>query len=116
GRAAAEWFLRLRPEERPDAVFAVNDLVALGMLHRIVADGSFRVPEDLAIVGFNDTESEEYAVIPLTSVRVSQEEIGQTALRMLLDVIADHATPVRHRRLQPELIVRSSTVPHPNSR
>lgn len=109
GRASAEQLLALPPRSRPDAVFAANDLVALGVLQAMTLAG-VRVPDDVAIVGYDDIDFAASAAIPLTSVHQPAAEMGSAAARLLLDVIADPASSsVTHLTLKPDLVVRRST-------
>ena len=109
GRLAADEFLTLPKRKRPDAVFAANDLVALGVLQSLTLAG-VRVPEDIAIIGYDDIDFASSAAIPLTSIRQPALEMGGTAAAMLLEVIADpEGAKVRHIMLKPELVVRTST-------
>jgi Transcriptional regulators len=95
--------------DRPDAVFAANDLVAVGLLQALVMSGRLRVPEDVALVGFDDIDFASATVVPLTSVRQPRHEIGATALRILREEAADPQLPPRRIVFQPELVVREST-------
>ncbi|MEP6733751.1 MAG: GntR family transcriptional regulator, partial [bacterium] len=89
---------------RPDAMFAFNDLGALGMLDALT-DAGVRVPDDVAIVGLDDIEMAARSRVPLTSVRQPVNEIGARALDFVLSRIrGEH--PQRRQLLQPELIVR----------
>jgi LacI family transcriptional regulator len=108
GRDAGERILGLRP--RPTAVFCANDLVALGVLQVLIRHG-VRVPDDMALVGFDDIEFAAAAAIPLTSVRLPRQLMGRTAADLLLEEAAGDPSHV-HRRvvLQPELVVRASTI------
>jgi LacI family transcriptional regulator len=109
GRLGAEQLLALPKRQRPDAVFAANDLVALGVLQALTLAG-VRVPDDIAIVGYDDIEFAASAAIPLSSVRQPARQLGSTAASLLLEVIADPAgSEVTHVTLQPELVVRRST-------
>lgn len=109
GRAGVERLLALPKAQHPDAVFAANDLVALGVLQALTLSG-VRVPDDIAIVGYDDIDFAASSAIPLTSVRQPAREMGSTASTLLLDVIADPAgSEVRHITLKPELVVRRST-------
>jgi LacI family transcriptional regulator len=102
--------LAARPAaQRPDAVFAANDLMALGVLQALVMLGSLRVPDDVALVGYDDIEYASGAVVPLTSVRQPAALIGSTAVEILLDEALNDAPPGRSVVFQPELIVRAST-------
>ncbi|GAA4348831.1 LacI family DNA-binding transcriptional regulator [Angustibacter luteus] len=109
GRLAAEEFLALPRRRRPDAVFAANDLVALGVLQALTMAG-VRVPDDVAIIGYDDIDFAASAAIPLSSVRQPAHEMGAAAARILLEVIADpdQANP-RHTTFKPELVARAST-------
>lgn len=91
---------------RPDAVFAYNDLLAIGMMHALL-DGKVSVPDEVAIVGFDDIARSQYAPVPLTTVRQPTDRIGAHAVEMLLARIAGRDTP-RKQTLTPELVVRRS--------
>jgi LacI family transcriptional regulator len=108
GRTAAEKLLALPTAERPDAVFAANDLVALGVLQALTL-AKVSVPDDVALLGYDDIDFAASAAIPLSSIRQPREELGRCATQMLLDVIADPDLKVRHVVLEPELVVRRST-------
>jgi LacI family transcriptional regulator len=111
GRVGAEQLLALPKKERPDAVFAANDLVALGVLQALTFAG-VRVPDDVAIVGYDDIDFAGSAAIPLSSVHQPAIEMGSTAATLLLDVIAagNDTADVKHITLKPELVVRRSTL------
>jgi LacI family transcriptional regulator len=108
GRSAGERLAGLPADARPTAAVCANDLLALGLLQQCVTLG-FRVPDDLAIVGYDDIEFAAAAAVPLTSVRQPRHQLGATAAELLLDEAAtpDH----RHRQVvfTPELVVRGST-------
>lgn len=109
GRQAAEELLGLGPRERPDAIFAANDLVALGVLQGLTFAG-VRVPDDIAIVGYDDIDFAASAAVPLSSVRQPREMLGRVAADMLLEVIENpEAARIRHVVLEPELVVRRSS-------
>lgn len=108
GRTAAERLLALPAAERPDAIFAANDLVALGVLQALTL-ARVSVPDDIAILGYDDIDFAASAAIPLSSIRQPRDELGRRAARMLHDVIADPSAPVRHVVLDPDLVVRRST-------
>jgi LacI family transcriptional regulator len=99
------------PGARPTAVFCANDLLALGVLQSLYAAG-VSVPGDLAIVGYDDIEFAAAAAVPLTSVRQPALTMGTLAAELLLEETDDEAGKHRHQRvvLQPELVVRSSTL------
>jgi LacI family transcriptional regulator len=100
----------LARSERPDAIFAANDLVAVGLLQALVMSGDLRVPDDVALIGFDDIDFASAAVVPLSSIRQPRHEIGATALRILREEAAEPDLPPRRIVFQPELVVRASTV------
>ncbi|MCA2213239.1 LacI family DNA-binding transcriptional regulator [Jidongwangia harbinensis] len=108
GRAAGERLAGLPARRRPTAAFCANDLLALGLLQQTVGAGQ-RVPEDLAIVGYDDIEFAAAAAVPLTSVRQPRQELGRAAAQLVLD----EATNPQHEHQQatfiPELVARVST-------
>ena len=111
GREVGETIARRSASDRPDAVFAANDLVALGVLQGLLAEPGIRVPEDIAIVGFDDIDFAAAAVVPLSSVRQPSQLMGETALRILLDEIADPDRATEQVVFEPDLIVRRSSGP-----
>jgi LacI family transcriptional regulator len=110
GRAAGEMIARRAPHDRPDGVFAANDLVAMGVLQALVMQGDVRVPEQIALVGYDDIDFAAAAVVPLTSIRQPSREIGSTAMQIVMEEAADSTLPPRRIVFQPELVVRASTV------
>jgi LacI family transcriptional regulator len=97
---------RLIPE-KPDAVFAANDLMALGAL-RALADAGVSVPDDVAVVGFDDLPAASEAAIPLTTVRQPIRRLGEVAAHTLLEIIHDRAQAPQQVILPTELVVRAS--------
>ncbi|TDE03084.1 LacI family DNA-binding transcriptional regulator [Jiangella asiatica] len=94
--------------ELPTAVLCANDLVALGVLQAL-SRASIRVPQDVAIVGYDDIDFAAAAGVPLTSVRQPRQLLGRTAAELLLAETA----PGKHEHQQvvfePELVVRDSS-------
>lgn len=109
GRAAGEAIARRAPAQRPDAVFCANDLLAVGVLQGAGILGEVRVPEDLAIVGYDDIDFAQSTVVPLSSVRQPAREIGATAVELLLEALDSPTAPPRQVRFRPQLVVRAST-------
>jgi len=103
-----------RPQ-RPTAVFAGSDETALGVIEAARARG-LRIPEDLSIVGFDDTPVARFASPPLTTVRQPLREIGAVALRTALRLADGEKVDSHHVELATELVVRSSTAPSPADR
>ena len=113
GREAGAQIIALPPDERPTAVVCGNDLVALGVLQTVIRSG-LRVPEDVAIVGYDDIEFAEAATVALSSVRQPRELLGRTATDLLLDEVTGGDRHV-HREVvyRPELVVRESSAVGP---
>lgn len=110
GRAAGEAIVARSPELRPDAVFAANDLLAVGLVQGLTILGGLRVPDDIALIGYDDIDFASATVVPLSSVRQPAEEIGHTAVELLLKTIADPKGDYERRvRFRPELVVRESS-------
>ena len=108
GAIAGERIRERHPRDRPDALFAGNDLVALGLLQSLVVDGRSLVPDSIALVGFDDIPFAAAAAVPLTSLRQPSRVIGRTALRILLEEASDPDAIPRQTVFQPELILRAS--------
>ncbi len=108
GHAVGDAIAARDPAMRPDGVFAVNDLVAIGMVQTLIAHG-VRVPEELALTGYDDIEYAGSAIVPLTSVRPPHEEFGVAAVDLLLAVIDGEAPDPAHLVFAPELVARAST-------
>jgi DNA-binding LacI/PurR family transcriptional regulator len=96
--------------ERPTAIFALNDGMAIGVYHAAHQAG-LRIPQDLSVVGFDDYSLDEWLVPPLTTVRQPLRNMGTVAARMVLDLANGIELASRRRELATELIVRSSTAP-----
>jgi LacI family transcriptional regulator len=99
----------LESGQRPDAVFAANDMMALGCLFAFNQAG-LRVPDDVALAGFDDIPLARYVHPALTTMRVDIASLGGRALRALLARTDSVATLAAEPLLLPELIVRESTV------
>jgi DNA-binding LacI/PurR family transcriptional regulator len=99
------------------AVFASNDQMALGLLHGLWTRG-IRVPDDIAVVGYDDAPESRHLMPPLTTVRQDFDAVGRAAVEAVLAAIEKRPVEARQRVL-PELIVRASTVgfgrEHPRS-
>ncbi len=109
GRRAAVRVLGQPRGRRPTAVFCGNDLLALGFLQRTMQQG-LRVPDDIAIVGYDDIAFAAAAAVPLTSVLQPRDLIGRTAAELILEESAQHADHQhRHVQFAPELVVRQSS-------
>jgi LacI family transcriptional regulator len=98
----------LSADDRPTAIFAVNDNTAIGVMAAAHALG-LRVPDDLSVVGYNDIPVVSRLPVPLSTVRVPFRQIAVGALDLLLSA-SDHDTP-RTLVAAPTLIPRRSTTP-----
>ncbi|GAA2469517.1 LacI family DNA-binding transcriptional regulator [Streptomyces thermolineatus] len=105
GREAMRALLERRPDL--DGVFAASDVMAAGAL-QVLREHGRRVPEDVAVVGFDDSIVARHTDPPLTSVRQPVEEMGRTMARLLLEQIAEPGGERRHVVLDTELVLRDS--------
>lgn len=106
GRDAARDLLD-RPD-RPTAIFAANDEIALGVMEE-ARRRSIRIPEDLSVVGFDDTFLARRSSPPLTTVAQPMLELGRVATRSLAQMITNDVIGTRHIELATRLVVREST-------
>lgn len=106
GHAAARRLVRTKV--RPTSVFAANDSMAVGALSAFQEAG-LRVPEDVAVVGFDDVPIARYVTPPLSTVHVNLMEMGERAVELLLDAVREgDAHEPRHEVVETELVVRRS--------
>lgn len=108
GRASVDQMLAM--SEAPTAIFCANDLLALGALQGLTMRG-VKVPEECAIVGYDDIDFAAAAAVPLSSIRQPRAQLGRTAAQLLFDEVAEGGNHT-HRNVvfQPELVARASTV------
>lgn len=110
GQAVGRSIAALPEQDRPDGIVAANDLVALGILQALTLTAHIRVPEDIAVVGYDDIDFAAASIVPLTSIRQPRDAIARESLRMLLlQDEAESIAPAEHVLLVPELVVREST-------
>jgi len=113
GRSAAATIVAMPDDERPTGVFALNDLVAIGLLQGMVT-AKVAVPEEICIVGYDDIEFAAAAAVPLSSISQPRAELGRRAAELLLAEIdaLDGGQPHQHiqERFDPTLVVRASSV------
>lgn len=95
-----------------DALACSNDLIAMGAL-RALAEAGRRVPEDVAVIGMDDTDLAPMCNPPLSSVSLGAAERADAAVRLLLERIADRDLAPRRITVPPRLVVRASTSPQP---
>jgi DNA-binding LacI/PurR family transcriptional regulator len=104
--ATAAW-LSWTPEQRPTAIVAVSDIMAIGAIHAAHAHG-LTVGRDIAVVGFDDIPMAQYIQPPLTSVRQPIRQAGRKCVEILVALLEGNMPVERQTLLQPELIVRAS--------
>jgi LacI family transcriptional regulator len=110
GYTAANHLLGL--DEPPTAIFASNDNMAIGAM-RAAAERGIRVPEDLSVVGFDDSELARVVTPALTTVRQPLEEMGRMAVSLLTRLIDGQSVETLRVELATRLVVRHSTAPPP---
>jgi LacI family transcriptional regulator len=109
GREAAGRIIGLPEAQRPTAAVCANDLMALGVLQEMVRHG-VAVPDDFAIVGYDDIDYAAAAAVPLSSVRKPRSQLGRRAAELLIDEARGEGH--RHQQLvfEPTLVVRESSM------
>jgi LacI family transcriptional regulator len=94
-------------QHRPSAVFASNDLMAIGAICA-AADAGLRVPQDLSVIGFDDIALAAYSNPPLTTIAQPKHQTGELAARMVMQRIAKPERPLQREILRPSLVIRRS--------
>jgi LacI family transcriptional regulator len=102
-----------RLSRRPRAVFCANDLLAVALETVAIREG-LSIPEQLAILGYDDVEGADIAPVPLSTIRQPQYDLGAAAAQLVFDPLDDDGRP-RKVRFDPQLVVRSSTVRLPDA-
>ena len=108
GYEAARAFMRLPAAQRPTAIIAVSDLMAVGAMNAL-ADMGIRVGHSVAVVGFDDIPMARYLRPPLTTLRQPIADIGEKVIDMLMKHLAGEEPEQCHVLVEPELVVRQST-------
>jgi Transcriptional regulators len=108
GVRAGEQLLRL--DTLPTAIFACNDVSALGVIDALQAH-HIRIPEEVSVIGFDDIPSSAYAHPRLTTIRQPLFDIGRTAMELLLDMISGEELTAKQIELATSLVVRDSCQP-----
>jgi LacI family transcriptional regulator len=98
----------LREELIPDAIFAVNDPVAIGAFQRI-KEAKLRIPDDVAIMGFSNNKNTTLIDPPLTTVDQPSFEMGKKSAEILINIIENKMVKPRTLVLDTTLLVRGST-------
>lgn len=108
GRRVAQQIASFPRDRRPTAAFCANDLLAIGLIQGCIEAG-LTVPEDLAVVGYDDIEFAQSSSVPLTTVASPKRELGRAAARLLLDESANPDHEHQHIRFTPRLVARMSS-------
>lgn len=111
GRSLGEEILKRPKSKRPDAIFAANDLLALGIMQALLVAPDVSIPKDIALVGYDDISYASTALISLTSIRQPSLLIGAQAVELLM-METEEAGSAKGRQVvfQPELVVRDSSL------
>ncbi len=91
-----------------NALVTGNDFLALGAM-KALSEESVKVPEDVAVIGFDDSRLSSFWPIPLTTIHQPAKEVGETAFRILLRKMEDPKSPLEQVVIKPSLVVRQST-------
>ena len=109
-RGVADEMLRRSPAERPDGILAGADLLALGLIQTLAVDGRLRVPDDVAVVGYDNNRAAWDSVVPISTLDQAGEEMGRAAAALLLEEIQE---PEGHQHrtvwMEPFLVPKESS-------
>jgi LacI family transcriptional regulator len=94
-------------KQKPDAIFAASDTMAVGVL-RAIKEAGLSVPNDIALVGFDDLPPATFANPQLTTVRQPIRKFGYKAVETLIDIIQNSHEPHRKIMFDTELVIRKS--------
>lgn len=98
--------------QKPDALFAANDLMAAGA-YRAIYEAGLKIPDDIAVIGFDDIPLAGQLHPPLTTIRQPLQRLGQLAVERLVEILREPHSPPRQITLPPELVIRQSCPFHP---
>lgn len=98
----------LKHPNHPTAVFASNDIMAIGAMKKIKEAG-LRIPEDISVTGFDDIDLASHTEPPLTTVRFDQAQLAERTIKLLIDKMSNKPTETRINRIPVELIIRNSS-------
>jgi len=99
----------MKKPSRPDGVVCYTDDTAVNILNCVLRAG-FSTPEDLAIIGYDDTDFARSAKVPLTSVSPQKEEMGRLAVRRLLEIVSGVSKEIKQYELEPGISIRESSM------
>ncbi|MCG8308050.1 MAG: LacI family transcriptional regulator [Cytophagales bacterium] len=101
----------LESPDLPDAIFAINDGIAIGAMY-VIKEAGIKIPDQISVVGFDDEPHSSYFIPPLTSVWQPVYDMGMLSARILLNKLSRHRQDksLRFELLKPELIIRKSSL------
>ena len=99
----------LKEKERPEAIFCANDVMALGAMAALQQEG-IRIPEDIALIGFDDIELAGLARPSLTTIAQPKYETGKIAAELLFEQINGQSSSGKLYSIEPKLVIRETTV------
>lgn len=105
GRKLADKFMKLKT--KPTAIFAINDMTALGIMQKLIESG-IKVPKDVSVIGFDNIEISSMVNPPLSTINQPSFETGRLACKMLIDSIGSSTKSSIAIKLDPSLVIRSS--------
>lgn len=111
GRSVGNLLVERGRATLPDGIFCANDLLALGVMQSLTMTHRLRIPEDIALIGYDDIDFAVSAVVPLSSIRQPTEALGRTAIELLAEELESDNPTHRAVIFTPELVVRQSTGP-----
>jgi DNA-binding LacI/PurR family transcriptional regulator len=97
-------------KKQPSAVFCGTDVTAIGAL-RAIHDAGLKAPDDISVIGYDDSEYATFAYPPLTTVRIPAYEMGRLAAKVLMEIIQDKTERPQRYVLDTDLIIRDSSGP-----
>lgn len=100
--------LLLKQEDCPDAIFASNDMMAIGVL-QVLHSMNLKIPKDIAVMGFDDIEFARLTTPPLTTVQVDKKQMGSMAVKKLLSMLKGESLENSKVILPAKLVIRQST-------
>ncbi|HEX7065853.1 MAG TPA: GntR family transcriptional regulator [Bacillales bacterium] len=110
-KAKVKEMLLKHPKAQPDAIFCYNDEIALSILN-VIRELGLRVPEDLSIVGYDDSQLAEASEVKLTTVKHPKTEMGEAAARTIINLLEQkRSSQTESLMFEPELVIRNSTMP-----
>jgi len=105
GKKMAQKFLKIK--NRPTAIFAINDMTAMGIIQELAAN-KISVPDEVSVVGFDNIQFSSVITPPLTTINQPAFETGRQSCRMLMDMLENSSQTSMTVTMEPELIIRNS--------